>query len=257
MTTATNCPTSSDVIRTSISNKINRFLDGVARRAQFSAMFGSTGRGKTFHSRAWAAKHDKTVYVRARTGTTMNKLRRQISAAIFRSENMSESAIIKYFLDNPGTVLIIDEAVHLIGNYNYTASNTLDSVRDIYDEVSESGGRMGIVMIFTEYSMERFRKCRLSSFLAQFINRFDNHLDLGTSISFAYEIKPTVEARLPGADPDILEFFRQFKDIRSVHKRINIALDIEAHSNPRQPISLPMLTAIQKQFESGFYKDEL
>lgn len=257
MTTATNCPTSSDVIRTSISNKINRFLDGVARRAQFSAMFGSTGRGKTFHSRAWAAKHDKTVYVRARTGTTMNKLRKQISAAIFRSENMTESAIIKYFLDNPGTVLIIDEAVHLIGNCNYTAGNALDSVRDLYDEVSESSGRMGVVLIFTEYNMERLRKCRLSSFLAQFINRFDNHLDLGTSISFAYEIKPTVEARLPGADPDILEFFRQFKDIRSVHKRINIALDIEAHSNPRQPISLPMLTAIQKQFESGFYKDEL
>lgn len=64
MTTTTNCPTSSDVIRTSISNKINRFLDGVARRSQFSAMFGSTGRGKTFHSRVWAAK-GKSVYVRA------------------------------------------------------------------------------------------------------------------------------------------------------------------------------------------------
>jgi len=257
MTTSTNCQTSSDVIRTSAANKINKFLDGVARRAQFSAMFGSTGRGKTFHSRAWAAKHDKTVYVRARTGTTMNKLRKQISEAIFRSENMSESAIVKYFLDNPGSVLIIDEAVHLIGNYNYTATVTLDSVRDIYDEVGESGGRMGVVMIFTEYTLERLEKCRISSFLAQFINRFDNHLDLGTTISYAYEIKPTVDARLPGADPEIYEFFKQFKDIRSVHKRLNIALDIEAHSTPRQPVSLPMLIAIQKQFESGFYKDEM
>ena len=91
----------------------------------------------------------------------MTKLRRQISGAVFRSENMSESAIVKYFLDNPGAVLIIDEAVHLIGNCNYTAGNALDSVRDLYDEVSESGGRMGVVLIFTEYNMERLRKCRL------------------------------------------------------------------------------------------------
>lgn len=139
----------------------------------------------------------------------MTRLRRQISSTVFRSESMSASAIVKYFLDNPGTVLIIDEAVHLIGNYNYSATNALDSVRDLYDEVSEAGGRMGVAMIFTEYSLERLRKCRMSSFLAQFINRFDNHLDLGTKISFLYEIKPTVEARIPGASPEILDFFRQ------------------------------------------------
>ena len=114
---------------------------------------------------------------------------------------------------------------------------------------------MGVVLIFTEYSMERLRKCRLSSFLAQFINRFDNHLDLGTKISFPYEIKPTVEARIPGASPEIIEFFRQFPDIRSVHKRIDVAKYIETFT--KQPVSLPMLRKIQEQFETGVYKDEL
>lgn len=253
--TTTNCPKFTDSIKTSVKNKICRFLDGTARLSQFAVIFGSTGRGKSFHSRKWAEEHPGTIYVRARTGSTVARLRRQISGAVFRSENMSESAIVTYFLDNPGTVLIIDEAVHLIGNYNHSAANVLDSVRDLYDEVSEAGGRMGVVMIFTEYSLERLRKCRLSSFLAQFINRFDNHLDLGTKISFAYEIKPTVEARIPGASTEIVEFFRQFSDIRSVHKRIDVAKYIETYT--KQPVSLPMLQKIQEQFETGIYRDEL
>ncbi len=253
--TTTNCPKFTDAIKTSVKNKIYRFLDGTARLSQFAVIFGSTGRGKSFHSKKWAEEHPGTIYVRARTGSTMTRLRRQISSTVFRSESMSASAIVKYFLDNPGTVLIIDEAVHLIGNYNYSATNALDSVRDLYDEVSEAGGRMGVAMIFTEYSLERLRKCRMSSFLAQFINRFDNHLDLGTKISFPYEIKPTVEARIPGASPEILDFFRQFSDIRSVHKRIDVAKYIETYT--KQPVSLPMLRKIQEQFETGIYKDEL
>ncbi len=256
METTTNFRTSTEPIRTSTLNKINKFMKGTARLSQFSALFGGTGRGKTFLVRSWAEKNGNTVYVRARTGTTMNKLRRQISGAIFRSENMSESAIVKYFLDNPGAVLVIDEAVHLIGNYNYTATTTLDSVRDIHDEVSEAGGRMGVVMIFTEYNLERLKKCRISSFLQQFINRFDNHLDLG-SISYPYEIKPTIEALLPDADPKIYEFFKNVKDIRSLHKRIGVALDIAANARPPQTVSLQMLQKIQELFDTGKYKDEM
>lgn len=253
--TTTNCPKFTDVIKTSVKNKIHRFLDGTAKLSQFAVIFGSTGRGKSFHSRKWAEEHPGAVYVRARSGCGMPELRRQISHALFCSENMSVSAIVDYFLDNPGSVLIVDEAAHLIGNCNYTAGVALDFVRDLYDEVSESGGRMGLVMIFTEYNMERLRKCRLSSFLAQFINRFDNHLDLGTEISFPYEIKPTVEARIPGASPEIIDFFRQFPDIRSVHKRIDVAKYIETYT--KQPVSLPMLRKIQEQFDKGVYKDEL
>lgn len=253
--TTTNCPKFTDVIKTSVKNKIYRFLDGTARLSQFAVIFGSTGRGKSFHSRKWAEEHPGAFYVRPRSGCTITKLRRHISGAVFNSENMSESTIIKYFIDNPGSVLIVDEATHLLGNCNYKSEIALDSVRDIYDEVSESGGRIGVVMIFTGYNLERLQNCRLSSFFEQFINRFDNHLDLGTKISFPYEIKPTVEARLPGADPEILEFFRQFNDIRSVHKRIDVAKYIETYT--KQPVSLPMLRKIQEQFDKGVYKDEL
>lgn len=258
MTTATtNSRTSGKVIRTSTLNKVNSFMTGTVRRGQFSALFGSTGRGKTFLVRTWAADREHAVYVRARTGTTQAKLRQQISGAIFKSENMGESAIVKYFIDNPGAVLIIDEAVHLIGNYTYGGLKTLDSVRDIFDEVSDSGGKMGVVMIFTEYNLERLRKCRLSSFLAQFINRFDNHLDLGSKASYAYEIKPTIDELLPGSGPEIYDFFKDFSDIRSLHKRIGVALDMAAHGDPPQPVSLLMLQKIQEQFETGKYKDEL
>ena len=42
--TTTNCPKFTEVIRTSVKNKIYRFLDGTARLSQFAVIFGSTGR---------------------------------------------------------------------------------------------------------------------------------------------------------------------------------------------------------------------
>ena len=241
-------------VRTSTFNKINRFLAGTARRGQFAAMFGPTGRGKTFLTRAWAVGHE-AVYLRARTGTTQVKLRRQISEALFGTEHMTESAIIKYFVEHPGCVLIIDEAVHLIGDYTFSGAKTLDSIRDIYDEVQESGGRFGVVFIFTDYTLKRLRECRLGSFLGQFINRFGNHLQIEQKVSFAYEIVPTVRAYFPEADDDILAWAKTVGDLRELHKLL--ALSYEEAVKFKEPVTRQSLEELQAQFETGEYPDEM
>jgi len=247
-------PTSmNDVIPTSKSRKVIAFLNGTKKRSQFSVVFGGTGLGKSWAAEAWCTENP-AIYVRVRSNSSQPRLRRQISQAIFQTENMTESAIIKYFLDNPGSVLILDEAVHLIGNSNYTGIVALDSVRDIYDEVSDAGGKLGIAMIFTEYNMERLRKCRIASFLLQFINRFDNHLNLGSSLSFAWDIKPIVEELIPEATPELFEYVKTFKDTRSLFKRIREAREYAKKHN--EPLDLDLLREFQIQFETGEYPDE-
>ena len=71
--TTTNCLKFTDSIKTSVKNKICRFLDGTARLSQFAVIFGSTGRGKSFHSKKWAEEHPGTIYVRARIGITIQQ----------------------------------------------------------------------------------------------------------------------------------------------------------------------------------------
>ncbi len=247
-------PQASTLIETSTSRKIQRFLNGTAKKGQFSYMFGPTGRGKTFITRNWIESYGNAAYVRADTGVTHTGLRRQISRAIFNDDGAKEHEILKYLLEHPGFVLIIDEANHLLTDGNLRSAKNLDSIRDYYDSVQESGGRIGIVFIFTEYSLDRLKKCRIASFLQQFINRGDNHLDIPRKISRAYEIIPTLNALLTDVSEDLIAAACKFPDVRSLHKRLITAKEWSAKNN--KPITGEVLTGLQLQFETGDYTDE-
>ena len=246
--------TPTEVIETSTANKIIRFLTGTARKGQFSYMFGPTGRGKTFVTKKWLENRGNGVIVRALTGVTQTGLRKQISRAIFGDTSARESEILQYMIDHPGFMLVIDEANHLLTDGNLRSVRNLDSIRDYYDSVQDAGGRIGVVFIFTEYSLERLRKCRIASFLRQFINRGDNHLAIPSRISRAYEIIPTLNSLLPGqVTDDLIAAAQKFPDIRSLHKRISTAKDFSEREGV--PIDGELLSALQAQYESGDYDD--
>lgn len=249
-----NQSTPTEVIETSTSKKIVRFLNGTARHGQFSYMFGPTGRGKTFVTRDWIARRGNAAYVRAFTGVTQTGLRKQISRAIFGDESARESEILQYLIDHPGFVLVIDEANHLLTDGNLRSVRNLDSIRDYYDSAQEAGGKIGVVFIFTEYSLERLRKCRIASFLKQFINRGDNHLAIPSKISRAYEVVPILNSLMPGAvTDDLIAAARQFPDIRSLTKRIATAMEV--HARHGDAVDGALLAGLQAQYESGDYSD--
>ena len=247
-------PQSSTLIETTTARKIRRFLDGTARFGQFSYMFGQTGRGKTFITKNWIAKHGNAAYVRARTGVTQSGLRRQISEAIFCDDSYREREIMQYFMEHPGFVLVIDEANSLLSDGSLRSAKCLNSIRDYHDEVTEAGSKMGVVFIFTEYSLDRLKTCRIASFLKQFINRGDNHLCLPAKISRAYEIIPTLKAYVDEPSADLIREACEFQDIRSLHKRLQMAklLCEQKHI----PLSGELLLALQLQYETGDYSDD-
>lgn len=248
--------TPTDLIETSTSKKIIRFLNGTARLGQFSYMFGPTGRGKTFVTKNWIATRGNAAYVRAFTGVTQTRLRKQISTAVFGEDTAREPEILQYMIEHPGFVLVIDEANHLLTDGNLRSVRNLDSIRDYYDSVHEAGGRIGVVFIFTEYSLERLCKCRIASFLKQFVNRGDNHLAIPSKISRAYEIIPYLNALLPGkVTDDMIEAAQKFQDLRSLRKRIKSAIEYNAR-DPKTPLDGELLMGLQEQYETGDYTDK-
>lgn len=243
-----------EVIVTSTVKNIRRFLNGTATKGQFSYLFGGTGRGKTFIARNWIENYGNAAYVRVRTGATQSRLRKQISEAIFNTESMRERDILSYIKDHPGFVLVIDECNHLITDSSIASAKNLDSIRDYHDEIKEEGGLFGVCFIFTEYSLERLSKCRINSFLQQFINRGDNHLQLSKKPSRKGEIIPTLNALLPEVSNEMIDAACQFKDIRSLHKRI--AEMIEMGASGKEPISPETLLGLQVTYESGEWPED-
>ena len=244
----------SELIETTTTKKIFKLLSGTARYSQFSFLFGPTGRGKTFAARSWLDTHGPGAYIRAETGSTQSRLRRNLSRALFGEEDGRPSDIRKYIAARPGFVLIVDECNHLIGNATRAGANNLDSIRDYYDDIADNGGRFGVCFIFTDYSLDRLRKCRLAGFLEQFIHRGDNHLALPSKVSRAYEVAPIVKRILPDADDALIDAAASIGNIRAITKRITVLRDFAAKN--QSPVTAEMLIATQQMFESGRWEDE-
>ena len=243
-----------ELVETSTTKKIFRLLNGTARYSQFSFMFGPTGRGKTFAARAWLDNYGNGAYVRAETGSTQSRLRRNLSRAIFGEEDASASDIQRHIAARPNFVLIVDECNHLIGSATRAAANNLDSIRDLYDTIADDGGHFGVCFIFTDYSLDRLRKCRLAGFLEQFIHRGDNHLALPQNISRAYEIAPIVRTLIPDADEALIGAAASIGNVRAVFKRIAVLRDFASKHGAK--ITAEMLIGSQQTFESGKWEDE-
>lgn len=252
--------TSDNVIETATVKKIRRVLDSTARHSQMSFIFGPTGRGKTFTARDWMERYGNGVYIRIQTGTTPARLRKQISFALFGHEAGSFGAIVGHIGRRTGFVLIVDEAAHLITETSTaTSAKNLDMFRDIYDEVEEAGGHCGICFIFTSCNINKLTNGRMADFLEQFVGRMDNHLNIESKVSRAYEIKPILAAK--GADYEsaplietALEIANGKGRIRSLFKYLGKA--VEWRKRTGEAIDAGMLKALREQYESGNYPDE-
>ena len=126
--------TFSGIVETTTVKKIRKLLNGTSKRAQFSFIFGQTGRGKTFAAREWLARNDGG-YIRVQTGDTLNRLRRQVSYRLFNHDHAGNREIIEYLARRPGYVLIVDEAALLLHDGAWaTRSKNINFFRDLFDK---------------------------------------------------------------------------------------------------------------------------
>ena len=244
------------IIETATVRKIQRFLNYRIKNNGMAFMFGPTGRGKTFTVRDWLTTHPEGIYFRADAGITLSRMRRNLSLAILGTETGSSRDIVEYLLTRPGSVLIVDEAVHVCSD-SFTAQDIkrLDSLRDIYDNVNELGGNFSLVMIFTDCKLSRFKSGRASRFLGQFIGRMDDHLDIGDKISLPYEIKPVLAAY--GLPENLAQTAFKIANgpgkMRTLYKCLAFAMKRAEKRNI--PVSAESLDDIYNHLDSGIYPD--
>ena len=244
------------IIETATVRKIRKFLNRAANNNEMAFLFGPTGRGKTVTVREWLSTRPEGIYFRADTGITLSRLRRNLSLAILGNETGSSRDIVEYLLTRPGSVLIVDEAVHVCSEC-FTAQDIkrLDYLRDIYDNVNEQGGSFSLVMIFTDCKLSRFKNGRASRFLGQFIGRMDDHLDIGDKISLPYEIKPVLSAY--GLPENLAQTAFKIANgpgkMRTLYKCLAFAVKLAEKRNIT--VSAENLEDIFNRLDSGIYPD--
>ena len=251
--------TFSGIVETTTVKKIRKLLNGTSKRAQFSFIFGQTGRGKTFAAREWLTRNDGG-YIRVQTGDTLNRLRRQVSYRLFNHDHAGNREIIEYLARRPGYVLIVDEAALLLHDGAWaTRSKNINFFRDLFDGVNDNGGSCGVCFIFTDCSLSMFEGGSKAAFFGQFLGRLNNHLNIPERISLPYELKPVLLAY--GLNPEDSRLRRAAEAIangpgkmRTLYKYLVLAKEFNVKKGEK--IDAQMLLEIQRSYTSGIYKDE-
>ena len=242
------------VVETQTAANIRAVLDGTAKRAHFSFIFGQTGRGKTYVAKDWMRRNPNSSYIRCHTGSTIAKLRKQISFELLGHERGSYREIVDYINSRPGHVVIIDEANHLImDSGSLGAAKNLDFIRDIWEDVNEASGG-GVALMFTSCTIKAFYHGRMAGFLEQFVGRIGNHLDIPHYISKRKEILPAVAEYVDNPSHELIDAAHRIAaggkgKMRTLYKYLTLAQELAEQQNT--PITSKMLDAIQRRYEDG------
>ena len=173
-------------------------------------------------------------------------------------EKLVLAARIIVAIENPQDVIVIvDEAVHICSEaFSAQDVKRLDSLRDVFDNVNENGGALGMCLVFTDCTLARFRNGRGARFLGQFVGRMENHLNLGDRISMAYEIKPVLRAY--GFDESLADAaFRIANEsgkMRTLYKCIQLAEKVAKKKSVA--VSAALLSDVFHQIDTGSHPDE-
>jgi Cdc6-like AAA superfamily ATPase len=257
--------TSVELVPTITTEQIWTALDITRKRAFFTLIFGETGRSKTLTAMHWAEKNDATM-VRCLTGTNRAKLLKKMTKAITGVSGSDstdrEERIIDTLLKTEKHTIIIDEVNHLlrIGN-TMTKANSLDFLRDIYDEMREVHNKpVGIALIFTNYTFDEFKHGPMCSFLEQFSGRMGYHVQIPNEVFLKKEIIPIVKAYVQSPDDKLLKTAHSIASakggkLRTLVKYLELAK--EYAQDHKGTISSTLLEKIQKRYEKGgVWKDE-
>jgi hypothetical protein len=251
--------TSIELVPTFTSDEIWKALDITKKRAFFTLIFGGTGRGKTLTASHWANRNGATM-VRCRTGATKAKILKQLSMSITgvvgNNADDREERIIETLMKTEKHTIIIDEANHLLrAASSMTRANSLDFIRDIYDEMREvNDNPVGIALIFTSYTFAEFNHGSMAAFLEQFAGRMGHHVQIPDKILVKKDILPILKAYVSEPDEKLLKAAYEIAagangKIRTLVKYLSLAKEyVEDHKGT---INAALLENLRVRYESG------
>ena len=245
------------IVETTTVKKIRRALDNTLKNSQMGFIFGQTGRGKTYAAKDWMKSHPEAVYLRIDSGITLARLRREMSYLLFGHEGAALREIAAEIAGRRDFLLIVDEAAHLFSeNSTSRTARNLDFIRDIFDRVNENGGRCGVCFIFTDCDIRKLTCGQMAGFLGQFVGRMENHLDIPSKISRAYEINPVLRAYgLPDSFQETAHRIACGSGrMRTLYKCLGLGL--KASKRIGKEITPEFLQSVADQIMTGRFPDE-
>lgn len=251
--------TSIELVPTITTGEIWKALDITKKRAFFTLIFGGTGRGKTLTATHWAAQNSATM-VRCRTSSSRPKLLRQLSMSVTgvigSDASDREERIIDTLLKTDRHTIIIDEANHLLRTAStMTRSNSMDFLRDIYDEMREVHDKpIGMALIFTSYTFNEFKHGPLAGFLEQFSGRMMHHVQIPDKIFVKREILPILKKYVADPDEKLLKAAYDIASgangkIRTLVKYLDLAK--EYVTDHKGSINAALLENLRARYENG------
>jgi len=241
------------LIATHTTGEITKTLDITRANDFFTIICGKTGRSKTLTSLHWL-QHNPGTIARCRTGFTRPRLARLITKTLTGSATGSNEAndqrIIDFLDTQDDYTLIIDEANLLIDNQNpQKAKESLNYLRDIWDI---SG--VGLVMIFTNYTLKDLKHGILGDFLEQFRGRSGYNLQIPERLLKKSEVEPIVKAYVPGFNVKLLDKSYEIAaggdgKIRTLVKYLNLAKKYVADHGGS--ITADLMDALHERYDGG------
>lgn len=241
------------LIATHTTGQIVKTLDITRANNFFTLILGKTGRSKTLTAQHWL-QHNPGTIVRCRTGFTRPRLARLITKTLTGSATGSNEAndqrIIDFLDTQDDYTLIIDEANYLIDNQNpQKAKESLNYLRDIWDITG-----VGLVLIFTNYTLKNLKHGVLGDFLEQFRGRMGYNLQIPETLMKKSEVEPIVKAYVPAADVKLLNKAYEIASgddgkIRTLVKYLNLTKKYA--DDHGEKINADLLEAIQERYSGG------
>lgn len=192
------------LVETEVTRAITETLDYARDYAAMVAIVGSTGRGKTYTAKHWAAQnnHGRTRYIRMTSNpgrsTLLYKLCEAAGTGWSGYKNAAlEQRVLTSGAYGPRNVVIIDEAGHLIPRSG-SGTGAIEFIRDLHDNCG-----CAVALIFTDVYLEQMRLGHLKRYFEQFLGRIEKVVKIPENPSIA-EVEEFVNSYAPGAGDDLV-----------------------------------------------------
>lgn len=248
--------TTRERVATLTSDRILGLIESTYKWGGLSFLFGDTGRGKTFTAEWWLRTNpDKGIYLRCTSGTTRNRLQKQLLAQLTGRKAYGTLAQTEQWMNdalalNKGKILIVDEANYTLGSSTRKAEEALNFFRDLYDTAN-----IAVLLIFTSYDMDNLRRDKVGAFLEQFRGRQLLNLQIPRKLLKTNEVSKVVAAYVKEPDDALIDAAYRVASggdgkIRALFKYLDLLAQLSKQEG-KDRINAKNLEAIARRYENG------
>lgn len=192
------------LVETIVTKRLREALEYSRDYSAMVTIKGPTGRGKTYTAQHWTRQNSGRVrYVRCPSACTRRtlviSLAQQCGIGINSLKpGQLEQRLFKAF--NSRSVIVVDEAGHLIPRQSNQQTSAIELLRDLHDERG-----CGVVMVFTDVYLKEMKSGSMADYFEQFFGRIKFSLEIPDKV-LRSEVESVVRSFNKDAPAKLVEY---------------------------------------------------